>query len=112
MKRPIALTAVFFFLFGCASTTLIKSNPSGANLQTDGTPLGETPCFYTDKAVAGTTKVVTLKKEGYKDYYGYIKREKLSIPALIGGIFLIVPFVWILEYPSQYDFEMEKLQEK
>jgi hypothetical protein len=60
-------------------------------------------------AVAGTTRAVTLRKEGYKDYYGSIKREKFSVPTLIGGIFLIVPFAWILEYPPQYNFDMEKL---
>jgi hypothetical protein len=109
MKKLIALTMVFFFLFGCASTTLIKSNPPGAKLQVDGQSVGETPYFYTDKAAAGTVKTVTLKKEGYKDSNGFIRREKLSVSALIGGIFLIVPFVWILEYPSQYNFEMEKL---
>ncbi len=84
---------IFFFLFGCASTTLIKSNPPGAKLSLDVEFMGETPLFYTDKAVAGTTKVVTLKKEGYKEFHGYIKREKLSIPILIGGILLIVPLV-------------------
>jgi hypothetical protein len=108
MKKITALTMVFFFLIGCASTTLIKSNPLGAKLQVDGKIIGETPHFYTDKAVAGTVKTVTLKKEGYKDFNGYIEREKLSVPALIGGIFLLVPFVWILEYPSRYSFNMEK----
>ena len=109
MKKLIALAMVFFFLFGCTSTTLLKSNPPGAKLQVGGQVVGETPRFYTDKAVAGTVKTVTLKKEGYKDLDGYIKRNKFSVPMLIGGIFLIVPFIWILEYPSQYYFEMEKL---
>jgi hypothetical protein len=109
MKKLIVLVMVFFFLFGCASTTLLKSNPSGAKIQVDGQVVGETPQFYTDKAVAGTSKIVTLKKEGYKDLNSYIKREKFSVPNLIGGIFLIVPFIWILEYPSQYTFKMEKL---
>ncbi len=109
MRKATVLTMAFFFLIGCASTTLIKSNPPGAKLQVDGKVVGETPHFYTDKAVAGTVKTVTLKKEGYKDFNGYIEWEKLSIPALIGGIFLLVPFVWILEYPSRYSFEMERL---
>jgi hypothetical protein len=109
MKKVTALTMVFFFLVGCASTTLIKSNPPGAKLQVDGQVVGETPHFYTDKAAAGTVKTVTLKKQGYKDFNGYIEQEKLSVPALIGGIFLLVPFVWILEYPSRYSFRMERL---
>jgi hypothetical protein len=108
MKKRFALTVVFFFVFGCASTTFIKSNPPGAKLQVNGQVVGETPHFYTDKAVAWTMKTVTLKKEGYKDFDAYINREKLSVPALIGGIFLLVPFVWILEYPSEYHFEMKK----
>ena len=36
MKKLIALMMVFLFLFGCASTTLIKSNLPGAKLQVDG----------------------------------------------------------------------------
>lgn len=70
---------VFLFVFGCASTTLIKSSPPGAKLQVDGQVLGETPHFYTDKAAAGTVKTVTLRKEGYKGFNGYIKREKLQL---------------------------------
>ena len=109
MKKIFVLLAGFFFLSGCTSTTLIRSNPPGARVQVDGRPLGETPYLYTDMAVAGTIRTVTLKKEGYKDHNAYIRREKFSVPNLIGGIFLIVPFVWILEYPPQYNFEMEKL---
>lgn len=109
MKNLIALTTALLLLCGCASTTLLKSNPPGAKIQVDGQVMGETPQFYTDKAVAGTVKTVTLKKEGYKDLDSYIKREKFSVPNLIGGIFLLIPFIWILEYPSQYNFKMEKL---
>jgi len=75
MKRITALTMVFFFLVGCASTTLIKSNPPGAKLQVDGKIVGETPHFYTDKAVAGTVKMVTLKK----------KRVTKTLTAVLNG---------------------------
>jgi hypothetical protein len=109
MKKLAVFTMSLFFLFGCASTTLIKSNPPGANVSINGILHGETPLYYTDKAVAGTSKMVTLKKEDYKEFTGTIRREKFSVPALIGGIFLVVPFVWILEYPPQYNFEMERL---
>jgi len=110
MRKLIALAIAFFFLFGCASSTLIKSNPPGAKLYLNGQDLGETPYTYSDRAAAGTMRTVTLKKEGYKDFNGTIKREQLSVGALIGGIFLLIPFIWILEYPPQYNFEMEKIQ--
>lgn len=109
MRKLVVLLMIFFFLFGCASTTLIKSNPPSAKLYLDGQPQGETPYLHSDQAVAGTVRTVTLRKEGYKEFTGTIRREKLFVPALIGGIFLLVPFIWILEYPPQYDFELDKL---
>jgi hypothetical protein len=63
MRRLIAWAMVFFFLFGCASSTLIKSNPPGAKLYLDGQLKGETPYTYSDRAAAGTLRTVTLKKE-------------------------------------------------
>ena len=110
MKKILSLMTVFFFLFGCASTTVIKSNPSEAKLYLDRQFRGETPYTHSDSAVAGTMRTLTLKKEGYKDFTGHIRREKLSIGALIGGIFLLIPWIWILEYPPEYTFEMEKLK--
>jgi len=53
----------------------------------DGQFKGETPYTYPDRAAAGTMRPVTLKKEEYKDFTGRIKREQLSVPALIGGGF-------------------------
>lgn len=109
MRKLIALSMVFFFLFGCASATVIKSNPPEAKLLLDGQYKGETPYTYSDRATAGTMRTVTLKKEGYKDFTGTIKREKFSVPAFIGGLFFIIPFIWITEYPSEYTFEMQEL---
>ena len=109
MKKFIALSLIFFFFFGCGSSTVIKSNPTGAKLYLDGQLKGETPYTYSDSAAAGTLRTVTLKKEEYKDFTGTIKREQLSVPALIGGIIFIIPLIWVLGYPSQYIFEMEKL---
>jgi hypothetical protein len=64
MEKLIALLTVLSFLLGCASTTLIKSNPPGAKLQVDGQVMGETPHFYTDKAAAGTSENSDFKKGG------------------------------------------------
>lgn len=110
MKKIISLITVFFFLLGCASATVVKSNPPAAKLYLDGQLKGETPYTYSDGAAAGTMRTVTLKKEGYKDFTGHIKREQLSVGALIGGIFLLVPLIWVLEYPPEYTFEMEKIK--
>jgi hypothetical protein len=73
----------------------------------EGQPKGETPYTYADRAAAGTMRRVTLKKEGYKDFTGHIKREELSVGALILGILVLWPLlIWVLEYPPEYTFEM------
>ena len=99
MKKIISLMTVFFFLFGCASATIIKSEPDGAKLYLNGQHMGETPYTFADRAAAGTMRTVKLKKEGYEDFTGYIKRETLSVGALICGILFLIPLIWILEYP-------------
>ncbi len=109
MKKSITLIIAMFSLFGCASSTVIKSNPPGAKMYLDGQYKCETPCTHKDTAPMGTTRTVVLKKEGYRDTTGQIRREVLSNDALIGGIFLLVPFIWILEYPPEYTYDMEKL---
>lgn len=110
MKKLIGLITIFFFLLGCASTTVIKSNPPGAELYLNGQLKGETPYTYTDRAIAGTTRRVSLKKEGYKDFQKLIIRDQTYIPALIAGAFLLVPLLWSMEYPPEYTLEMEKLK--
>jgi hypothetical protein len=57
MRRLIALAVVFFFLFGCSSSTLIKSNPPGAKLYLDGQLKGETPYPYSDRAAGSPYQV-------------------------------------------------------
>jgi len=110
MKKLIGLISIFFFLFGCASTTVIKSNPPGAEVYLNGQLKGETPYTYTDRAIAGTARRVTLKKEGYKDFQKTIIRDQTYIPALIAGTFLLIPLLWSMEYPPEYTLDMEKFK--
>jgi hypothetical protein len=52
-----------------------------------------------------------LKKKGYKDFTGTIKKEKTEIAPIIGGIFLLFPFIWTLGYPEEYNLRMEVQKE-
>ena len=110
MKKAIVLMTIFFFFSGCASTTVINSKPPGAKIYLNGQEKGETPYTHTDKSAAWARRSIILKKEGYQDLNGEIKHTKLSVPALVGGILVGVPFIWILEYPPQYTFQLEKLK--
>jgi hypothetical protein len=108
-KKLIVLVTAICFLVGCSSSTMIKSNPPSAKLYLDGQYKCETPCTHSDSAASGTSKTVLLKKEAYKDFTGTIRKEETQVGPIIGGIFFLFPFIWMLGYPSEYTFEMEKL---
>jgi hypothetical protein len=100
-----------FFLMGCASQTLIKSRPEGAEVYIDNIRKGTTPLVYSDTAVLGTTKPIQLKKEGYRTLDTVIRKDQFKAGPCIGGVLVLVPFLWVLGYPDQYEFDLEKLPE-
>ena len=107
MKKLLSVITVIAFLSGCASSTLIKTVPEGANVNIDGSLIGTSPVSYSDTAVSGTTKTVLLKKDGYKDKTGIIRKEEAKVGPIIGGIFFLFPFIWTLGYPDAYTYELE-----
>ncbi|MEN6373711.1 MAG: PEGA domain-containing protein [Smithella sp.] len=108
--------SIFFFVFiffivGCTSNTIIKSRPDGANVYVDNVKVGVTPLNYSDTAIAGTTKALKLKKDGYTPLETVIRKSEFQIGPCIGGLFVLFPFVWILGYPESYEFELEGIME-
>ena len=63
MRRLIALAVVLFFLFGCSSSTLVESNPPGAQLYLDGQLKGKTPYAYSDRAVGSPYQVACGERD-------------------------------------------------
>jgi hypothetical protein len=115
MRGFIRVLIYFFcsiFLFmGCASTTNIKSRPEGAEVFVDNVRIGVTPARYSDTAIAGSTKALRLKKEGYKPFETVIRKSEFQVGPCIGGVLVLFPFIWVLGYPETYEFELEKLPE-
>jgi hypothetical protein len=107
----ICLFLLTFLLMGCASQTLIKSRPEGAEVYIDNIRKGTTPLVYSDTAVLGTAKAIQLKKEGYRTLDTVIRKDEFKVGPCIGGVLVLVPFLWVLGYPDQYEFELEKLPE-
>ena len=102
----ISIASVIFFN-SCASTTTIHSYPEDAKIYLNDSFVGYTPFILKDTKILGTTTEVTLKKEGYETLYIDItKDERLHVGALIGGLFVWVPFLWLMQYEKQYNFEL------
>lgn len=117
MKRKIFIqvTAVILstaiLLSSCASTTVLQSSPSGAKLYMNGEPVGSTPYTQTDTKIVGTTTILKITADGYEDFNGVLKRnEEVNVGAIIGGIFLLFPFLWVMDYKPMHNFELVPLK--
>ena len=113
MKALSILLLAAVLLTSCASTTMIQSNPPGAEVYIENMKMGTTPYYYTDTKIVGSTTEIKLKKEGYKDFSTVITRdERADVGAIVGGCFLLVPFLWTMEYNPihQYDLQAGKNQ--
>ena len=64
-KTISLLLAGSVLLTSCASTTMIKSNPSGAKVYLNGEPFGTTPYNHRYTKIVGSTTTVKLEKDGY-----------------------------------------------
>lgn len=113
-KRIITVAiAASIFWAGCASTTTIHSNPAGAKLYLNGEPVGKTPYTHRDKRIVGSSTVVKLEKEGYETHYSSFSRdEELDVWATIGGLLVILPFLWILKYKPIHNYELKPLSSR
>lgn len=108
-KIRVALLALaaLILLESCASSTLIQSNPAGAKLYLNSTYAGITPYRHTDTKIVGSTTYVRLEKEGYQEFNSSFSRdEQADAGAIIGGFFLLFPFLWTMKYYPSHTFEL------
>jgi len=95
-------------LTSCVSTTMIKSNPSGARLYLNGEPVGTTPYTHSDTKIVGTTTNVKLEKDGYETLHTYFTRdEEIDVGAIIGGFFVLIPYLWIMKYKPTHTYDLK-----
>jgi len=113
LRQLIATALIGIFLFSsCASTTMIQSNPSDANVYINGVPVGNTPYQYRDTKIVGSTQSLRLEKEGYYPINTYFSRdEEVAVGPLVGGIFFLIPFLWIMKYTPQHYYELQPMNQ-
>jgi hypothetical protein len=107
VRRSAALITAVSLITACSSSTVIRSNPSGAKVFLDGTYAGTTPYTLSDKKIVGSSTAIRLEYPGLQPATLTLsKNEELQIGALIGGIFLLVPFLWIMGYKGEHTVEL------
>lgn len=106
--RALALIVIAAFMVSsCASPTVIRSRPDGAEVYIDNIKQGTTPLNYSDTAILGTSKAIRLKKDGYKMLDTMIRKDTFQVGPCIGGALVGIPFLWVLGYQDAYEFQLE-----
>lgn len=108
INKILIYILVFPIIFSsCASSTVIDSIPSNANLYINGKLVGQTPYKHKDTKIVGSSNTVRIEKEDYRTYKtSFAKNEKMAIGPLIGGIFLFLPYLWIMKYEDGRVYEL------
>lgn len=107
----IFMSALILFT-SCSSTTLISSEPSGAQVYLNGERMGKTPYTHTDTKILGTCTTLRLEKEGYESFNTvFCRNEEADVGAIIGGVFLLFPFLWTMKYKPGRSYELIPLKD-
>lgn len=107
------ILSLSLFFASCTSTTLIQSTPTGAKLYIDGEPAGTTPYSHSDTKIVGSTTSVKLEKEGYEPFItSFARNEEVDVGAVIGGLFVWIPFLWTMKYKPAHTYELKPVADK
>ena len=53
-----------------------------------------------------------LKKDGFEPKHAVITRNaKLNVGALIGGIFFLIPLLWVMDYEHDVTYELDPVKD-
>ena len=107
IKSIASLLAISVLVGSCSSSTIINSSPQGAKVYIDGEVVGTTPYKYSDTKIVGSSSGIKLEKDGYEPFQTVLSRnEKADVGAIIGGIFVLVPFLWTMKYKPEHSYEL------
>lgn len=115
MVRIALIAFALFISTGCASTTVIRSHPSGAKVRNQsGQVVGKTPYRHEDTAMVNHTEVFTIEKDGYEEEQVVIRRDELNAGRAVGfglGGFFVWPLwiglLWTTDYAPAYTTQLE-----
>lgn len=110
MNRIAPLMVLFALSTGCASSTMIRSSPSGASVRNQyGRVICITPCEYEDTEAFQHEERFSIEKDGYDTKDIVIRRDKVNgwrTAGFVAGGFLLWPLwigtPWIFDYDESY----------
>ena len=112
-KTKTFVLALLILFTSCASSTIITTVPGDAKVYINGEYVGQTPYKHKDSKIVGSSNTIRVEKEGYETYNDtFSKDEKLAVGPLIGGVFLLVPFLWIMKYEKGRIYDLSPIEKE
>lgn len=106
MKLGLLFLSATMFLAACSSTTMIRSTDSQAKIYIDSEFKGTGVATHTDTKMIGSTTTVRMEKPGCEpQFYNFSRNEEFDAGACAGGVFVLVPFLWIQKYKPEHVYE-------
>ena len=106
--KKILSSFLLLILCACSSSTLIKSSDPDTRIYVNDEYIGTGEATYTDRKVAFSNNSVTFKKPGCEPVsYGFKRNEKPDGGAIVGGILVTIPFLWVTEYKKEHNYEYD-----
>ena len=106
--RLMICTLTSLSIMSCSSTTLIRSTDPSVKIYVDGEYAGKGVVSHTDTKTVGSTTSVRFEKAGCEPrFFNMSRSEEFDVGACIGGVFVLVPFLWIQKYKAEHNYEFE-----
>ncbi len=110
MRSLLAAMLIPSLIFGCASKTILITDPPGANVYVNEEYYGKSPAEYSDKRIVGARTQVRFELDGYRTKEVYFRKdEKMNIIALIGAVAILFPALWIMDYKPEHRYQLTPL---
>jgi hypothetical protein len=104
--NAMVIWSTIFSIVGCSSTTMVRTDDSAAKIYVDGEYKGKGAITISDTKIVGATSMIKIQKQGCEPQTVALSRnEELDVGALIGGLFVLIPFLWIMRYKPDHTFE-------
>lgn len=119
----LVFVAVLALSSGCASSTVIRSHPSGAIVRNvRGEKVGKTPYSHSGSGIINSTDTFTVEKPGYEETSVTVRRDQVNGLMMAGlGIGGLVFFplglatwpgmLWAADYPATYEVELNPVRD-
>lgn len=93
-------------LASCSSTTVIKTTDPDVKIYVDDEYRGKGAVTHADQKLVGAATKITLRKAGCSEQIHIITRnEEFDVGACVGGVLVLVPFLWIMKYKPEHAYE-------